>query len=170
MNESQRNTRRMNSGYTNAQLKCPRTERNFPYDTGLHNLYHSQPRRDDIFSLILRHIGDLSLDDVDQFLPLDDNRKRNVTNFVSHIECWAQIRLVQRDVYARHIENLQNSAAMDNASPAPAAPIAPPTRRRTVNRVPVRLRNYIGDPVIDVQSISSDSSGSVNIDVWIECV
>ena len=52
-NEAQRNTRRLNSGYTNAQLKCPRTGRNFPYDSGLRNLYRSRPRREDLFNMIL---------------------------------------------------------------------------------------------------------------------
>ena len=79
LNENARNQRQMNSGYTNLCLKCPRTERNFPYNTALRTLFQNQPRREDIFNLILRRIGNLSTEEVDEFLPPFNERLRNIS-------------------------------------------------------------------------------------------
>ena len=70
----------------------------------------------------------MSVDDVDEFLPSDDDRQHNVLQFTTHIDGRAESRVTQRDAYVSYIENLQNTAALNNASPSAQSPPSPTSK------------------------------------------
>ena len=93
--------------------------------------------------MILRQICNMSTENVNVFLPSGDARQHIVLQFTRHIDGLAESCVTQRDAYVNHIERLQNTAGMNNASPrARSPPLSPPNPRRMINHIPPRT--YLG--------------------------
>ena len=84
----------------------------------------------------------MSVEDVNDFLPSEDNREQNILRFTTNITRLAEGRQNEREIYVDHIENLQNVAALNNVSHPVCAPLCHLARRTTVDHVP--LCAYLG--------------------------
>ena len=92
----------------------------------------------------------MDVEDVNHFLPRHDDRDQNLRHFTHRIHLLARARTPSRDQYLSHIETLQNTAAQNHV------------HARISGTLPVRHPpgTLLGEPQIDVESISSDSSSN----------
>ena len=85
-------------------------------------------------------------------MEIEDNRDHNLRHITHQIHLLARARSPQREEYLSHIANLQNTAAQNHV------------RARISGTLPVRHPpgTLLGEPQIDVESISSDSSSNIS--------
>ena len=81
-------------------------------------LYHARPSRDLLVQFIKKRIPEIIEEEINAFVPDQDNQKTNTDFFMNLIRTMANSHQENNDVYTRHIQNLQRSAASNSTSPS----------------------------------------------------
>ena len=131
--ETRLNERRIRLGQISrdgARLKDPRTGEDYNSTYALRCLYNANPTRAIIKDVVRNRIPHMTEEDVNAFVPEEDDCTMNITNFVNQIRTMANSREPNRFAYDTHISQLQNAAAAQRilrTPPPPPPPLSPPT-------------------------------------------
>ena len=162
--EVSRNQRSLSSGYpdviANNYFKDPRTGVNFNPTFALRTLLQSRPTRDDIRTTLKTRIENVTDDNVDLFLPPDEDAI--IHNFITLIRQLAHVRARNRAMYTNHIETVANTAAQSTPRRPPNRPhsysLPNPRSLRADNQSEANAVLQRANREIDLDSISSDST------------
>ena len=100
------------------RLKDPSTGTDFNLTFAILTLYHTCPSRDILALFIKKHIPEITEEEINAFVPKQDDQKTNTANFINLIRTMDNSRQENNGAYARHILNLQRSAASNSTSPS----------------------------------------------------
>ena len=168
-NESQRNNSRRRSGYRRAEdycLKDPRTGENFNFGLAIREHYIHHPSKSNVEEMLRNRLRTATDEEIADFVPWDDERNFGAI-FISYIKRRAAPRQPNKTAYNTYIASLQNTAAsMRRPTPVRPRPTLPPTTRTSTAATAAAVVRHplFGEPVFNVDGISSDSSSTTHHD------
>ena len=81
-----------NRTYNTRRLKDPRTGLEFETQHAIRHLYIMLPTRDNLVELVKTRIPEISTEQIDDFVPIEDDQRTNTQEFINLIEGMAQSR------------------------------------------------------------------------------
>ena len=159
--EDARSQRAINSGmndFSRVFFKDPRTGKNYKPTYAKRTLFLGRPTRSHIITILFKRIENINIDEIDEILPAyntSDTQVEYLKAFVTTTKALFDSRATSHKAYTEHIATLQQAALLANEpNPSPL--------QSSRSQSPSHTRRMHGEPVIDVDSISSDSEGSGN--------
>ena len=98
-------------------LKDPRTGMNYEPGYTIQHLFITRPSHANLALFIKNRIPEITAEQINAFVFDEDDQKTNTADFINLIKTTTHLREVNSDVYTRHIQNLQRSAASNPTSP-----------------------------------------------------